>query len=201
MDNNNLTNPSTNPAGETNPNNTNNSNNVNDSGTAMSYSQSDIDRMIQKAVESYAKKAEKDKQKAITEAQRLATLSESERTAEYIRQLESENESGKQRLAVMENTSVCLTECAKRGIPAELNEFIVDSDSDVMFERLGKFERILKKMVNDEITKRVGSTKPQASNSSPEDMTAESFRKLSLSAQNEIYRKNPEIYKKLTERN
>lgn len=162
------------------------------------FTRSQLDSEISKAVASALKRADKAKEKAIAEAQRVAQLSEEDRQKEYIHNLETEKAELEKKFKVMENTKVCLEECSKRGIPAELNDFIVCEDADDMIDRLNIFEKTLKKLVNEEVKKRLPSNMVETGNSTDNSkLTKESFRKLSIAEQTKIFNEDKDLYMSL----
>lgn len=154
--------------------------------------QAETDRRVTQAM----KKAKRENEKAVREAERLASMSEEERQKEKIKELEKTLAEREREINIRENKISCIAEMEKRNIPTALVDFIVSDDADKMLENLGIFEKTLNKMVNDEVNKRLTSTSPKTGVVSGE-ITKEQFRKMSLSEQNELYRKDPDTYKKM----
>ena len=158
-----------------------------------------IQREADKRVTSALKKAELAHNKKIAEAKRLAEMSEADRQNEKIRQLEAELQERTREISIRENTITLQAEMSKRNIPAELAQFLVSDDADTMFDNLKLFDGVLKKLINSEVEKRITGTTPKSGNmKSTESMTKDKFKNLSLSAQQEIFETNKDLYNAMT---
>ena len=158
-----------------------------------------IQREADKRVTSALKKAELANNKKIAEAKRLAEMSEADRQNEKIRQLEAELQERTREISIRENTITLQAEMSKRNIPAELAQFLVSDDADTMFDNLKLFDGVLKKLINSEVEKRITGTTPKSGNmKSTESMTKDKFKNLSLSAQQEIFETNKDLYNAMT---
>lgn len=158
-----------------------------------------IQREADKRVTSALKKAELANSKKIAEAERLAKMSEADRQNEKIRQLEAELQERAREISIRENTITLQAEMSKRNIPAELAQFLVSDDADTMFDNLKLFDGVLKKLINSEVEKRITGTTPKSGNmKSTESMTKDKFKNLSLSAQQEIFETNKDLYNAMT---
>lgn len=158
-----------------------------------------IQREADKRVTSALKKAELANNKKIAEAKRLAEMSEADRQNEKIRQLEAELQERAREISIRENTITLQAEMSKRNIPAELAQFLVSDDADTMFDNLKLFDGVLKKLINSEVEKRITGTTPKSGNmKSTESMTKDKFKNLSLSAQQEIFETNKDLYNAMT---
>lgn len=158
-----------------------------------------IQREADKRVTSALKKAELANNKKIAEAKRLAEMSEADRQNEKIRQLEAELQERAKEISIRENTITLQAEMSKRNIPAELAQFLVSDDADTMFDNLKLFDGVLKKLINSEVEKRITGTTPKSGNmKSTESMTKDKFKNLSLSAQQEIFETNKDLYNAMT---
>lgn len=156
--------------------------------------QQETDRRVAKAL----KKNDKQYQK-FAEAERLAAMSETDRQNEKIRQLEAELQERAREISIRENTITLQAEMSKRNIPAELAQFLVSDDADTMFDNLKLFDGVLKKLINSEVEKRITGTTPKSGNmKSTESMTKDKFKNLSLSAQQEIFETNKDLYNAMT---
>lgn len=167
------------------------------------YTKEEVEALLQREsdrrVTQALKKAEKASEKKIAEAQRLATMSEEDRNKERIKTLEVSLQEKEKALLLRENKIACIAEMEKRNIPTALIDFVVSDDADTMITNLNTFEKALRKMVNDEVEKRIGSTKQKtASETSVDSLTKADFSKLSLTQLNDLLEKNPEIFNNFT---
>ena len=164
------------------------------------YTQDEVDALIQSEVDrritSAMKKAEKKKEAAVKEAERLAKMSEQERYEESLKQKEKELEEKAERLALMENRAEASKALADRGISIDLVDLVVASDAEQMLSNIKKLESSFKQSVNAEVTKVLGGDKAPARSSETKEMTKEEFGKLSILQQSELLRSNPDKYEK-----
>lgn len=167
---------------------------------AKNYTEEEVQRLIDSKISVAYEKWEKQKKKAVLEAERLASLSEEERQKEKIRSLEEALTQKEKDLAVRENTITLKDEMSKRNIPTELSRFLVSDNADEMFENLKIFDRSLKALVNSEVEKRISSTAPKGGNSTDVNaMTKEKFKALSLTEQQKLFESDRELYNSLIE--
>lgn len=160
-----------------------------------SYTEEEVQRLIDSKISVAYEKWEKQKKKAVLEAERLASLSEEDRQKEKIRSLEEALTQKEKDLAIRENTITLKDEMSKRNIPTELSRFLVSDNADEMFENLQIFDRSLKALVNSEVEKRISSTAPKGGNSIDVNaMTKERFNALSLAEQQRLYENDKELY-------
>lgn len=160
-----------------------------------SYTEEEVQRLIDSKISVAYEKWEKQKKKAVLEAERLASLSEEDRQKEKIRSLEEALTQKEKDLAIRENTITLKDEMSKRNIPTELSRFLVSDNADEMFENLQIFDRSLKALVNSEVEKRISSTAPKGGNSIDVNaMTKEKFKALSLTEQQRLYENDKELY-------
>ena len=100
------------------------------------------------------------------------------------------------------NKSELKSVLSSRGLSAEFADIIhITDDIEDSQNRIETLDRLFKAAVKAEVEKRLaqsGGTPKGASSNSGAELTRESFRKLPLSEQNNIYKNNPELYKKLT---
>lgn len=164
------------------------------------YTQDEVDALLQSEVDrritSAMKKAEKKKEMAVKEAERLAKMSEQERYEENLRKKEKELEEKAERLALMENKASASQALADRGISIALVDLVLAADADQMLDNIKKLEDEFKKSVNEEVKKKLGSNAPARSSEDSGEMTKENFKKLPIHRQVELMEQNPEKYEK-----
>lgn len=85
----------------------------------------------------------------------------------------------------------------KKGLSTVLCEFVYDEDMDVVEQKIATLEQLILGMVNEQIEQRISSSKPRASVKT-EGLDKETFSKLSIAERTELYRQNPDLFKKLS---
>lgn len=153
---------------------------------------------IQKALDKQNKKNEKEAKKQrslenLDEEQRAKAMQE-QRIAEL------EEEVAKHRLLSTKNEIAKVLD--KRGLSIELVDFVVTTDDeDECIEKIETLEKIFKQMVKDEVNKRLKSTAPKNANTQKETvLTKETFKKMTLAEQQQLYVTNKELYEELSKK-
>lgn len=125
----------------------------------------------------------------------------SQMTPEQLKELELEEERAEiQRIRneiMKERAEINIqNKLIEKGMSPLLVDFVYDADEDKTNQKMATLEQLILGMVNEEVEKRIGSTKPKASINT-EGMDKDAFSKLSIEEMTELYRKDPELYKKL----
>ena len=164
------------------------------------YTQEEVDALLQqesdRRVSSALKKAEKKNQEKIREAEKLAKLSEQERFQYELEQREKKIAEKEKQMALMENKAEASKALNDRGISIALADFVVAEDADTMMENIKLLEEEFKKSVKAEVEKRLSSNSPKK-NLGNTELTREEFMKLPTAKQQEIFENNPTLYHKM----
>lgn len=165
------------------------------------YTREEVERLLQqegdRRVTAALKKAEVKRTQAVREAQKLATMNEDEKARYEVEQRLKELDEREARIALLENTAEATKILSEKGLPAALVELVVAEDADEMMGRITLLDKWVKEAVKAGVERQLASASPRASSVS-EGMTREEFSRLSLSRQQELYRQNPELYRKMT---
>lgn len=86
---------------------------------------------------------------------------------------------------------------SNKGLSTVLTDFVYDDDMEVVEQKIATLEQLVMGMVNEEVEKRIGNTKPGA-NINTEGMDKDAFSKLSIAERTELYKKDPELFKQLS---
>lgn len=132
---------------------------------AKTFSQEELDKIISNRLSEAKKKLEAEKDKAIAEAkaeaERLAQLSNEEKEKELTqKQLEALSEKEKE-LASRENKLKAIEIFDEAKIPIKLVDFVVDSDSDRMIEKIQILKESWKSALSEELQKSVSGEVPK----------------------------------------
>ena len=180
--------------------NTNLENQEQEQEEQKTYTQEEVDALLQqesdRRVSSALKKAEKKNQEKIKEAEKLAKLSEQERFQYELEQREKAIAEKEKQMALMENKAEASKALNERGISIALADFVVAEDADTMMENIKLLEDEFKKSVKAEVEKRLSSSSPKKNLESGE-ITREDFMKLPTARQQEIFEQNPNLYNKM----
>lgn len=155
--------------------------------------QQEADRRVNEAM----RRAKRQKEAAVREAQKLATMNEEEKARYEVEQRQKELDEREARIALLENTAEATKILSEKGLPAALVELVVAEDADEMMGRITLLDKWVKEAVRAGVERQLAGATPRAAGVS-EGMTREEFSRLSLSRQQELYRQNPELYRKMT---
>lgn len=84
----------------------------------------------------------------------------------------------------------------ERKLSTVLTDFVYDDDMDVVEQKITTLEQLVLGMVNEEVEKRINTSKPKASVNQA-SLDKEKFKSLSIAERAELYRTNPTLYKQL----
>ena len=166
------------------------------------YTQEEVMALLQSETDKRVSQALKTQEKKFAKQLSLSKLDDEAREKaekdERIRELE---EMLRDR-DIANNKSELKSVLSARGLSAEFADIItITDDIEESQAKIDVLDRLFKAAVKAEVEKRLaqsGGTPKGASSNSGAELTRESFRKLPLSEQNNIYKNNPELYKKLT---
>ena len=165
------------------------------------YTQEEVDALLQseadKRVTAALKKAERKKQDAVKEAEKLAKMDADERYRYELEQREAAIVEKENQLALAENKAACTSILADKGIPVQLVDFVVDKDADVMNEKIKTLDKYFKLAVKNEVEKRLAGNAPKKNLPVDGQISKENIKKMSIKELNELYLNNPELYKNL----
>ena len=101
---------------------------------------------------------------------------------------------------IANNKSELKSVLASRGLSAEFADIInITDDIEASQANIEKLDKLFKLAVKTEVEKRLAGSAPKGNGATiATEMSKEDFAKLPLSKQAEIYRTNPDLYKKLT---
>lgn len=154
--------------------------------------QSETDRRVTEAL----KKQEKKYQKQLS----LAQLDGDERAKAEKDNRIAELEEIVAQMNIEKNKSELKSVLSSRGLSAEFADLInITDDIKESQEKIDALDKLFKAAVKAEVEKRLAANggAPRSSSSSGE-ITKETFKLMSLSQQAQVYKENPELYKRLT---
>lgn len=130
-----------------------------------------------------------------------AKLSDDERKAKEDAEKWEQIAKERDELLREKNISTHKAKFLENGFSAELADSsaqaIVDGDFDTVFKNLGEYRKSIEKQFKAENVDSM--PKPQGGGQKDTNITKEQFEKMSYAEMSELYRKNPELYNKLTQ--
>jgi len=180
-------------------NNTEDTQGTETQGQEKTYTQAEVDAMLQAECDKRVTAALKKQQKKFDEAQKLASMNDQEKQDYEYQQRLSDLEKREQELVKKELRVEVEKQLGEKGLPADAAQFIIAVDAETTNNNMKAFEKMFNKAVELEITKRANTGAPKTGSAGATGgITPESFRKMNVAQQAEIYRTNPELYAQLT---
>ena len=168
---------------------------------SKTYSQEEFDKALESAVDKRIQQAmEKAQRKAdarVEEAKKLAKMSEEQKFQYELDQREKAIAEKEQALALAENKAEAAKVLADKGISVKLVDFVLAADAETMLSNISLLEKEFKASVKAEVERRLQTSTPKKNLPPDQAITKESFSKMKLSEQAELFRTNPELYKTL----
>ena len=154
--------------------------------------QSEADKRVSQALKTQQKKYEKQLTLSQLDGDERAKAEKDNRIAELEEQLAA--------FQVERNRSELKSVLASRGLSAEFADVIaINDDLEASQENIDKLDKLFKAAVKAEVEKRLAGNVPKGNGTAigSGEITKEAFNAMPLSQQMELYRANPEQYKKL----
>jgi hypothetical protein len=168
------------------------------------YSQEEFDAALQREtdrrVTEAMKKAERKKEAAVKEAEKLARMNEDERYQHELEQRELAIAEKEKQLAMAENRATASDVLASKGISTKLVSLVLAEDAEDMMDNIKVLEQEFNASVKAEVEKRLASSTPKKNLPPDGNITRESFRQMSFTQQAELFRTNPDLYKTLSQK-
>lgn len=185
-------------------NNINNTN-VNETDTQVeeqkTYTQEELNALVQKISDQRVSQALKTQQKKYEKQISLANLdSESREKAERESRIQELEEQLKE-FTILQNKQEIISVLGARGLNAQFADLIeIGDDVEAAQQRIETLDKLFKSAVADEVKKRLATGTPIKTENNSGEITVEQFKKMNLQQQAQLYKDNPELYKKLTHR-
>ena len=147
-------------------NNTNTANAAPETATPKTYTHEEVEKMIQaeadRRVNQAYQKWEKDSQKKLTEAEKLARMSEDEKKAYQLTQKEQEIAAKEREFTLKENKLTASSLLNEKGLPTDLLDFVVSETAENTMARINKLDQAFKNAVAAQVKTVIGGNSPKA---------------------------------------
>lgn len=155
--------------------------------------QSETDRRVSMALS----KKEKEMSKKLTEAEKLAKMSEEDKLRYTLEQKEKELAEKEREFTLRDNKIAAMKTLSEKELPAELVDFVVAEDAEVMMANIQLLDKHIKNAVANQVKARLASPTPTKGLQSMNEMTKAEFDKLPFAKKVELQTTNRELYNKL----
>lgn len=170
---------------------------------AKAYTQAELEKLIQaesdRKVTLARSRWEKDTKSKLSEAEKLAKMSEEDKYKYQLAEKEKELAEKEREFALKENKISAMKVLSEKSLPADLVEFVISEDAETTMENIKKLDKHIKDAVAKEVKSRLSSATPtKGLPASAGEMTKEAFNKLTYGQKMELYQTNRELYNKLS---
>lgn len=158
------------------------------------FTQADFDRAVSKMYEQFEQKFSKKQE----EAAKLASMNAEEKARYEIEQSKKEIEDMRKNFTLQQNKSECMKILAEKNIDVSLADFVVAEDAETMKKNIDLIDKAFKKSVEAEVNNRLKGSTPKKDLNMPQgEITKDTFRKMTLDQQQELYNTNKDLYMQL----
>lgn len=161
-----------------------------------SFTQAELDAIIDKRLARERKEYQAKIDAAVTEAQKLAQMSADERAAHERQELQKKLSEREAEITKRELRAEAKSQLSDKGLPVELAEVLPYTDADTTNAALVAVEKVFRQAVEKGVTERLKGNAPKIGQTANGNTIAEP-EKLTYSQRAELYQKDPNQYKKL----
>lgn len=166
------------------------------------YTQEEVDKVVQaeadRRVNQAYEKWQRESQKKMSEAEKLAKMSESEKNNYLLSQKEQEIAAKEREIQMRENKLTVAKILAEKNLPIDLADLLVDTDAEVMNKKINLIETHIQEAVAAQMKSRIAAPTPKTSVAAPTEITTDQFRKMTYPEKLALQQSNPSLFKKLT---
>jgi len=165
-----------------------------DVATEKTFTQEELDKIIEKRLARALKKANEEKQ----EAEKLAKMSAEERAkAEFEKEKQKFEDERKQYQREKMELEV-IKQMSSKGLPTEFATYLIADDAETALNNIKTFEAEWQKAIEKAVNEKLKGSTPKTGNTANITITKDEFNSLGYSERMKIYNEQPELYKKLT---
>ena len=165
--------------------------------TVKTFTQEEVDKMIQKRLSRERKDIEAKIEAERREAEELAKLSEAEKQKKLFEKQVAEFEATKRAFEQEKLLNETSKQLASKNLPIEFAEMLKAQDAESTFENIKIFEAKFNEAVEKLVNERLKGKTPKAQTGAVDGVTKEAFNKMSYKERLELYNSDPELYNKL----
>jgi len=170
--------------------------------TPKTYSEQEVQQMLQseadRRVNQAREKWEKEASRKISEAEKLAGMSEEQKLKYSLEQKEREFAARERELVMKENKTTASQLLNERGLPLQLLDLVVAEDAETTLKHITALETSFKEAVAAQVKTVIGGNTPKASIATPSGPTKAEFIKMNYTQRMELLKSNPQLYKTLS---
>lgn len=167
--------------------------------TKTTYSQEEVDKLIQqeadrRVTQALKKQAEKNAEK-VKEAQKLSQMSAEQKYEYELAQREAAIAEKERQLTLAENRNAASKVLADKGLDLALVDLVIADEAEQMNANINLLDKAFKKSVKAEVEKRLASKSPQSTLDTNKVYTKDDIGKLSYAQAVELFKEQPDLFK------
>ena len=136
--------------------------------TAKTFTQDELNAIIDKRLERERRDAQARIDKAVTEAQKLAKMSADERAEHERQELQKKLSEREAEITKRELRAEAKSQLSDKGLPVELAEVLPYTDADTTNAALAAVEKVFRQAVEKGVTERLKGNAPKVSQPAPQ---------------------------------
>lgn len=162
------------------------------------YTQEEVLKLLQVESDKRVTQALAKQQKKYEKQLSLSNLDEAERTkAEKDMRIQELEEQLKEYTVLQNKNEVIKVLTARKLNPAFADLIAIGDDLEEAQKKIETLDKLFKAAVQEEVKSRLAGGTPKTGLSTGDEITAEQFKKMTLAQQSELYKNNPELFRKL----
>ena len=165
--------------------------------TGKMYTQEELQAEADRRVNQALQKKEREMGKKLTEAEKLSKMSTEDQYKYKLEQKEAELASKEKEYILRDNKIAAMKVLSEKEIPADLVDFVVNEDAEIMMTNINTLDKFIKTAVANQVKARLASPTPTKGLPSNTEITRAEFDKLSFAKKVELRTNNTELYNKL----
>ena len=170
---------------------------IEDNGS-RTYTQEEIDALIQSATDKRVTQALKTQQKKYEKQLSLSKLDGDERAKAEKDNRIAELEEQLAQFTIERNKSELKSVLSSRGLSAEFADIInITDDIEASQANIDKLDKLFKAAVKAEVEKRLAGNAPKGGAETQKEITKDSIKKMSISELNKLAIEQPELFERL----
>ena len=161
------------------------------------YTEDEVNRLADQRVSQARSRWDKETTKKVSQAEKLAAMSQEDQYKFKLEQKEAELEAKEREFTLRDNKIAAMKVLSDKEIPADLVDFVVHEDADTMKANIDKLDKFIKQAVAAQVTKRLASPTPKAGLSTSTEVNKDMFNNMSATQRQELFTSNRDLYNKL----
>lgn len=164
--------------------------------TAKTFTQDELNAIIDKRLERERRDAQARIDKAVTEAQKLAKMNAEERAEHERQELQKKLSEREAEITKRELRAEAKSQLSDKGLPVELAEVLPYTDADTTNAALVAVEKVFRQAVERAVTERLKGNAPKVSQGGAAKISAEDAEKMSYSERVRLFQTDKDSYNK-----